>query len=348
MIADAKDNLFDNLSHWAIRQNENFTTEALVYLLNNLISDEPKVACNLLMNLTDGFLKLNKNQIKQLTIRTQTVVEESRPDIELQIDEYLIYIEVKIDSELGKDQLTRYRKILNNSGAKLTQLIFLSRYPLTGEKDGKPDVAVRWYQIADWLIEELKNNNVNEISLFLMKQFCGYLKAQNMTLSKVKSAVSEGLNSYRERFGDVAQKLKRVRSFEIYDQDKDLKPLANLLRLMREALISIKIKPRLESGQNKGGWAGFVFNEIDYCFFIPYAQPENIVFETVNLDINPDKFDGELGNLWQEGKKVRWKTELNLAEINFFSKDKKSQLNIIEEFLKQSYKYSKLIMNKKQ
>ena len=41
---------------------------------------------------------------------------------------------------------------------------------------------------------------------------------------------------------------------------------------MREALISIKIKPRLESGQNKGGWAGFVFNNIDYCFFIPYAQ----------------------------------------------------------------------------
>ena len=88
-------------------------------------------------------------------------------------------------------------------------------------------------------------------------------------------------------------------------------------------------------------------SRIDYCFFIPYAQPENIVFETVNLNINPDKFDGELGNLWPEGKRVRWKNELNLAEIDFFSKDKKNQVNIIEEFLKQSYNYSMLLEDKK-
>jgi hypothetical protein len=43
---------------------------------------------------------------------------------------------------------------------------------------------------------------------------------------------------------------------------------------------------------------------------------------------------------------VRWKTELNLAEIDFFSKDKKDQVNIIEDFLKQGFKYSKLIVNK--
>ena len=78
------------------------------------------------------------------------------------------------------------------------------------------------------------------------------------------------------------------------------------------------------------------------------ASPGFVCAESkVYLNIDPDKFDGELGKLWQEGKSLRWKNELNLAEIDFFSKDKKSQVNIIEEFLKQSYNYSMLLEDTK-
>jgi len=62
-----------------------------------------------------------------------------------------------------------------------------------------------------------------------MDQFYGFLKAQHMTLSKVRSEISEGLNSYRERYGDLAENLKRIRSFKKYDEDRDLQPLQILL-----------------------------------------------------------------------------------------------------------------------
>jgi len=332
-------NLFTNLNRWAVRQNENFTTEGLVFLLNHFKSEDPKFACSLLNNMTDGFLNLNCDQAEKVKINTQTIIDEGKPDIEITLDDYLIYIEVKIDSELGEDQLSRYRKALEGFADKKTRLVFLSRYPLTSDKNGTPDVALRWYQIADWIRSAIKNDGTNDLSKFLLTQFFGFLKTQHLTLSKIKSPISEGLNHYRERYGDIGQSLQRMRSLEKLDADKALIPLSNLLRLMREAFSIIKVIPRLESGQTQGGWVGFVFNNLDFIFEISYSQPENLVFKTAKFKIDPDKFDCKLGKIWKQSNKIKWKDELNLSEIGFFQKDRQRQFEVIEAFLKQSYDY---------
>lgn len=345
------ENLFFNLHKWAIRQDENFTTEAFAYLLNHLLMYEPIIAINIFRRMTDGFLDLNQDQAEKVQITTQTIIDEGKPDIEISMDEFLIYVEVKIDSEIGENQLTKYKDSLNNSNDKKTRLILLSRYPLTSSINGEPDYAIRWYQIADWLENELKNDQINAVSKYFIDQFYGFLKKRNLTISKVKSEVSNGLKSYQKRFGDIAESLKRMRSFEKMNSDKDLHPLRDLLKLMDQALTSIETetKPRLESGKMKGGWAGYVFDRLKYALCIYYSQPENLVFETVNLKINANKYNGELGVIWQEGKKLMWRNELNLADldIQFFSSTKKTQLKIIEDFLKQSYQYSKTISEKR-
>ena len=137
------DNLFSNLNRWAIRQNENFTTESLVLILKRLLLERPDIACSLLKDLTDGFLDLSEEQAKRTGIQTQTTIDEGKPDIEITVDNYLVYIEVKIDSELGEDQLTRYRHALESAENKRSFLVFLSRYPLTSTNNGTPDVAVK-------------------------------------------------------------------------------------------------------------------------------------------------------------------------------------------------------------
>ena len=52
-------NLLVNLHKWASKQDENFTTEAFVFLLNYLLDHEPEIAVNVLRKMTDGFLSLN-------------------------------------------------------------------------------------------------------------------------------------------------------------------------------------------------------------------------------------------------------------------------------------------------
>ena len=112
------DNLFSNLNRWAIRQNENFTTESLVLILKRLLLERPDIACSLLKDLTYGFLDLSEEQAKRTSIQTQTTIDEGKPDIEITVDNYLGHIEVKIDSELGEDQLTRYRQALESAETK--------------------------------------------------------------------------------------------------------------------------------------------------------------------------------------------------------------------------------------
>jgi PD-(D/E)XK nuclease superfamily protein len=333
-------NLFTNLSKWAIRQNENFTTEILVYLINYLLVEEPVVASKLLCQITDGFLD-GTTLPDKIKITTQTVIDEGRPDIEISTDDHVVYIEVKIDSALGEDQLKRYRNALDSLSNKKTSLIYLSRYPFDSDENGKPDVMVRWYQIADWISHELMKSNIQPISKYLLEEFHRYLKGQNLVLSKVRSDVSEGLNAYRTKHGDVAASLQRMRSFAKLDSDVNLRPLSNLLKLMKEAFGIIGIKPRFESGQNKGGWAGFVFNSIESTFSIYYSQPETILFETFYLPIDTNKFDGTFGKLWNEGTRLMWKSELNLSDTSFFSEGKKGQVKMIESFLKRSYEYTK-------
>ena len=69
--------------------------------------------------------------------------------------------------------------------------------------------------------------------------------------------------------------------------------------------------------------------------------------ETVRLEIDPEKYDSKMGKMWQDGTSIRWKNELNLTEIDFFSKDKQDQLRVVGDFLKKSYEYSKILRAKK-
>jgi hypothetical protein len=272
-------NIFVDLNRWAFRQNENFITEALVYLLKFLLHEEPYIASKLLYNFTDGFLSLKQEDTINVKVKTQTVIDEGKPDIEIIFNDYLIYIEAKVNSGLSKNQLSGYKSALEKSGIKNTQLIFLSRYPLNSSENGIPDKVIRWYQIADWLKSILRQYKPTEISQFLIRQFIGLLDDQNMVLSKVRSEISSGLNSYRQRIGDVANSLQRMRSFSKLDSDSDLKPLANLLKLMKESLGVINVKPRLESGKSKARFLDLSW----YCHTSVIETQKHLSFSVINF-----------------------------------------------------------------
>ena len=164
-------------------------------------------------------------------------------------------------------------------------------------------LPLRWYQIADWIEGAIQKNQIDDVNRFLLNQFLDYLKTQHLTLSKVRSPISDGLNSYRERVGDIATIFGRMRSFDKLDTEPELKPLRNLLKIMEEAFEVIPVKPRLESGKIQGGWAGFVFNGLIVLSISITIQPETVVYETYNFKIDLEKFDGKIGKIWMEGRR---------------------------------------------
>ena len=190
-MRDQANNLLINLHRWAFKQDENFTTASFVHLLNHLLMDEPKIAIRILQKLTDGFLKLKVAEVANVQIIAQPITDLGRPDIVISIGGYIVFIEVKVEAEIHENQLKRYRKVLQGCADKKTKLIVLSKYPITSDLEIKPDFAIRWFQVADWLEKELRSDKIKPLSRFFIEQFIEFLAKQNMVIKRVKSTISE-------------------------------------------------------------------------------------------------------------------------------------------------------------
>src|SRR5512147_160761 len=98
-MSQTENNLLLNLYYQTWKKDENFHTEAFVHLLRHLLQYEPVTAANILRLVTAGTLDIKPEDAVSISINTQVKVPTGfRPDIEIRIAEYLIYIEVKVES----------------------------------------------------------------------------------------------------------------------------------------------------------------------------------------------------------------------------------------------------------
>jgi hypothetical protein len=132
-------NLFLRLHKWAARQDENFLTESLAVVLEQLLSLAPDVGTRLVARLTGGFIDLPPDAASAIEIRTQVEAESGRPDLEIATPDRLVWIEVKVESALRTGQLEGYRVLLGESGVEQTRLVLLTQYPQTFQaEDARP------------------------------------------------------------------------------------------------------------------------------------------------------------------------------------------------------------------
>ena len=99
-------------------QDENYLTEAFVFLLKLLLEKDKEKGIELLnLICTDGEFLFELEE--ELSIRTQTGLESKDrsdiPDIQIRSDDKLVFIEVKLDAGLsGEDQIEKYVRHLSN------------------------------------------------------------------------------------------------------------------------------------------------------------------------------------------------------------------------------------------
>lgn len=304
-------------SKWINRQDENFLTEAFVCLLQNLLQSDFNAGKDLIFVLLTG--NKNTTTIKNIPksadyieIKTQINTAYGRPDIVIKLNDLIAFIEVKKESALGHLQLKRYRKELNSCFVSEKRLILLTRYSCTiNHIDEKPDIHIKWYDIAFCLEEIRKNSCLNIENKFLIDQFLGYLKYEGIYMEKISWELSPGVKSLRN--------------------------LINMFGYVIENIDS-KLLTQRSAGWD---WIGYyVLDKKAWCGII-YDAPSKLVLHThdvkINIENKPDFGEIRESNYYKpDGKRWYNEIELESEDEHFFARSKPSQIKCIEEFLKKS------------
>jgi hypothetical protein len=305
-------NLFLRLHKWATRQDENFLTEALAVVLEQLLVLAPDVGTRLVARITGGFIELAPEDAGAIQVRTQVEARVGRPDLEISIPNRLAWVEVKAESELRRGQLEGYRVLLNDCGITETRLVLLTRYPQVFQAEAeRPDLAVRWFEVAGWFDDTIDAAEAaGETAGFLARQFLDFLGARGMTLTQVGKYMPDGLRAW-----------------------------ASLLNMLFEAAAACKVSAKLFAERES---IGVKIDGRKYWVGVNYATPETLWFATL-IRINPEAAAklgvGELSDLisWIPGR-YQWarSAELDSEAVHFFSRSKVGQMEWLESFLRES------------
>jgi hypothetical protein len=309
-VAD-NNNLLVRLRRWVHRQDENFTTEAFAHVLQRLLDHESEAAARFLKHLTGGVVDLQPEEVLEVHLRTQITTAAGRPDVEIRTKRHLVYLEAKVESGLGHRQLERYRGDLLKSGFPITALVLLTRYPVVLDKLGEnPDHCVRWHGLADWLAMELVGGSLRDpVSRYVIEQFIGFLSKRGMKMEEVGWEMVRGVHA-----------------------------MCNFLAMLAEAAAAATqcpVKPTRSAefvGFNleaKKYWIGLKLDEPEYLFLEAYFTP---IDQEKLLALGRGEVEEESPGVWRW---VDW-IDLQSEEAHFFSRSRASQLQFLEQFIRES------------
>jgi hypothetical protein len=258
--------------------------------------------------------------LRKVEIVTQDPGQEGVPDVKIKAPEVLVYIEVKTESDVDPGQLRRYRTELGRAAAHDRVLVLLTRKPVNvAQLPAPPNLAIRWFQVGEWLDDELGLASGNEKSgatAYLVEQFAEFLKARGMSVEKITWQLGEGIRS-----------------------------LVSLMQMLKEAAVNSGAKSTESRGAMDSIGHSFSIGNVWYWTGLVYSEPETLHFAAygVNKSLAERIGHGSV-KVWNPKEKdsYSWWDQLDLGseKIHFFARSKSSQIQCIEQFLKESIQAS--------
>jgi len=300
--------IFSSLAKYASASEENYLTEAFVFLINSLLDRERPTGLELLnylcFNSDDFFFGMDE----VISVSTQETTEQGTPDIKVSSPNKLIYIEVKDYSDVDIDQLKRYRKALESFSSTTKRLILLTRFPADfSEHKGIPDRYVCWFEVYNWLAD-IKQKVQDPVGAYLIKSFMSFLEVKRMSIEKVGWEYANGVAAFN-----------------------------NLINMIEAGIKATKISfsqtfPRAAAWGSKAFW----LEDKKFWCGIYYNAPLVVVFKAFNKkDLDIDKV-GTPSYPVKKALQSIW-FQLRLEDIHFFSLDKDKQLEEITNFVRMAY-----------
>lgn len=205
-------------------QQENFLTEIFAFLLENVP--------DLLTAFLNEFGITTQNQLKSIRVETQRNFfinsDKITPDITIEFSvenqNWLVFIENKVDALEGENQLDRYLGYLSketNNGTNCA-LLYLTRYDDPKLIDPPPGVIfkqIKWWQVYDILVKFEDNIFVSQARLFMeerdlnMKIFSSHHITAVIYWSTAREMMERSLgDAVLEKFRKIAQRASIARA----------------------------------------------------------------------------------------------------------------------------------------
>jgi len=201
-------NIFAVLAKY--KKPEDYWTAALLYVLKSLWGEnqdsKERAACaNFLFNLCDLNFHVNE-KISFDTQRTQKGIEKkdrSRLDVQISSNDKCVWIEVKDEARLSKEQMDKYQRQLSELRypKENKKLVLLRRFYGDWQEADKADIKKYWLEVYDWL-EDLKAEaelSVDTRNGYLIKEFLSFLQSKGVRIvSEIdKDALQSGLTNIK-------------------------------------------------------------------------------------------------------------------------------------------------------
>lgn len=291
--------IFQNLHKWASSQDENFTTEILIYIISESLILDAEYAIYLLDYISGSFICAN--DIDDCIVSGQYSTKYGVPDLVIEAKNKIVFVEVKVDSDFGDKQISRYRKAVELQ-TKESRLITLTRYILTKStvKEEMPDISITWDNLSElFSIKYPNNSNIK----YLVKEYIHYLKYRGLAMEKVKWQLIEG----------VAQ-------------------IKNLMAILSEAISHSTAS--ISQSSNGKDWAGYYLDGSKLFIGLYYDEPEKISINT-ECALLENASDIQIEGRF-ENNKWWWDLPLTDEDVHFFSRTKASQIEVLTQFINNS------------
>jgi len=336
------DNIFSSLFRWgdSSSKEEDYYSKNLALVLSHLLDssdgDCRLAAIDILNNAFAKRLGFSFNNSDDIHIQAHKKWEDAGiPDITIQAENKLIYVEIKVSSPMDREALERvknYRSELLTQEEADNGLILITKSGYESV-DSIPLEQIPWFSLSGELREALKNLKSNDktesVAIYLLDKFYEFLKEGGMAILKV------------DNYFDPAT---------IHNLTK----LLTMLEFVCKKLEFSKKKPWFEVGSstqadysslgywNKkdGNYAISIYSETPVSCYFEIHEPDEIkrVFAR-EQEVAKEQVKTELGeeaDLWEEEGCIGVK--LDLGSGNFSGEDvsESDQVKIIEKFIKET------------
>lgn len=203
---------------------EDFNTEVFVGVLN--YNKE-------ILNSFIDFLELDKGDYSVKTQRFYKLDGDDSNcyvDMVLECNHTICFIENKVNSKEGWEQLERYSKALDNEHIrtnKKTYLKYCTKYNDPKQEKRHGFSQFRWYEIAQLLKEE---NNHTPIAM--VEDYILFLEEKNMTLdTSFTNTTVDTMATFRQTYSTIESYIEKAHEkFKIHFPNTDLKLDNNVLK----------------------------------------------------------------------------------------------------------------------
>jgi hypothetical protein len=174
----------DAINVWktvGLKQDEVKNTAILKWLLDNSGSHGQKnlVLLEFLKLLPNKFQEYYPNQYLTLAESCPLGERENRIDIEINAEDFLLFIEIKINATEGEQQLQRYAEIAQRkAGLRDWAVVYLTRHgnlPETYQSENF--IGLSWRSIAHMLSKYVNNQPNPTKTTWLIQQFADHISS---------------------------------------------------------------------------------------------------------------------------------------------------------------------------